>query len=107
MKACRRQMKGGFCLPSFAISYRPTCICICLPASKGVLPELSDSSAPSPVAGAGGIHQPQVPSKLGRTRNMDGKTWEFICFLSNQGRRVIVAEMGVGVSEVPSHTVDD
>lgn len=41
------------------------------------------------------------------TRNMDGKTWEFICFLSNQGRRVIAAEMGVGVSEVPSHTVDD
>ncbi len=37
---------------------------------------------------------------------MDGKTWEFICFLSNQGRRVIAAEMGVGVSEVPSHTVD-
>ena len=34
------------------------------------------------------------------------KTWEFICFLSNQGRRVIAAEMGVGVSEVPSHTVD-
>lgn len=42
-------------------------------ASKGVLPKLSDSSAPSPVAGAGGTHQPQAPSKLGRTRNMDRK----------------------------------
>ena len=75
-------------------------------ASKGVLSELSDSSAVS-CRWSRRDSSTAGPFQIGTDSQHGRKNMGVHLFSLEPGRRVIVAEMGVGVSEVPSHTVDD